>query len=101
MDYNDVQLDGPAHEIMPIEPLVDKWRAFGFQVFEIHGHNCREILDGLDHALEVHSRPVVLLAHTTKGKGVSFMENNAYWHGNVPNAEQYRQAQQELMEEIS
>ncbi len=98
MDYNDVQLDGPAHDIMPLEPLCEKWQAFGFQVFEINGHNCREILDGLDRAIEVHSRPVVLLAHTTKGKGVSFMENSAYWHGNVPNEAQYRQARQELME---
>lgn len=96
MDYNDVQLDGPSHEIMPLEPISDKWRAFGFAVIEINGHNVLQILDALDEALEIHSRPTVILAHTTKGKGVSFMENTAAWHGGVPNAEQYQAARKEL-----
>ena len=98
MDYNDVQLDGAAHDIMPLEPLIDKWKAFGFAVLEINGHNLREILDALDHALEIHSQPTVVLAHTTKGKGVSFMENTALWHGIPPNDEQYAQARAELLE---
>jgi transketolase len=96
MDYNDVQLDGAAHDIMPLEPLADKWRAFGFALIEINGHNMRQILEALDTALEIHSQPTVILAHTTKGKGVSFMENTAKWHGAVPNDEQYRQARAEL-----
>ncbi len=96
MDYNDVQLDGAAHDIMPLEPLADKWRAFGFALIEINGHNVRQILDALDTALEIHTQPTVILAHTTKGKGVSFMENMAKWHGAVPNEEQYNQAQVEL-----
>lgn len=96
MDYNDVQLDGASHDIMPLEPLLDKWRAFGFAVIEINGHNLRQVLDALDEALEIHSLPVVILAHTTKGKGVSFMENTALWHGAVPNDEQYAQARAEL-----
>lgn len=96
MDYNDVQLDGPTHEIMPIEPIAEKWQAFGFTVIEINGHNIHAILDALDEALEVHSKPVVILAHTTKGKGVSYMENNAKWHGGVPNEAQYHQAKQEI-----
>jgi len=97
MDYNDVQLDGAAHDIMPLEPLVDKWKAFGFAVLEINGHNLRHVLDALDEALEIHSMPAVILAHTTKGKGVSFMENTALWHGAVPNSEQYAQARAELL----
>ncbi len=97
MDYNDVQLDGAAHDIMPLEPLIDKWKAFGFAVLEINGHNLRQVLDALDEALEIHSMPTVILAHTTKGKGVSFMENTALWHGAVPNSEQYAKARAELL----
>jgi transketolase len=100
MDYNDVQLDGATHDIMPLEPIIDKWKAFGFRVLEINGHNLRQVLDSLDTALEVHSMPTVVLAHTTKGKGVSFMENTAFWHGAVPNAEQYAQAQRELKDGV-
>jgi transketolase len=96
MDYNDVQLDGASHDIMPLEPLADKWRAFGFHVIEINGHNIMQILEALDTAKEVHSQPTVILAHTTKGKGVSFMENSALWHGAVPNPAQYQAAKLEL-----
>lgn len=96
MDYNDVQLDGAAHDILPLEPVLDKWRAFGFAVLEINGHNLRQLLDALDTALEIHSLPTVIVAHTTKGKGVSFMENTALWHGAVPNDDQYARALAEL-----
>ncbi|MCL4238946.1 MAG: transketolase [Anaerolineae bacterium] len=96
MDYNGVQLDGAAHDIMPLEPLVDKWRAFGFAVLEINGHNLYQVLDALDTALEIHSMPTVIVAHTTKGKGVSFMENTAKWHGAVPSEKEYAQARAEL-----
>jgi transketolase len=97
MDYNDVQLDGATHDIMPLEPLAEKWKTFGFKVMEINGHNLRQILDALDAALDVHSKPAVILAHTTKGKGVSFMENTALWHGAVPNEAQYEAARKELL----
>jgi transketolase len=96
MDYNDVQLDGAGHDIMPLEPLDEKWRAFGFKIIEINGHNIRQILDALHTASEIHSQPVVILAHTTKGKGVSFMENKSLWHGAVPNETQYQEARLEL-----
>jgi transketolase len=96
MDYNDVQLDGAAHDIMPLEPLLDKWRAFGFATIEISGHNMRQVLEALDAALEIHSMPAVIVAHTTKGKGVSFMENTAKWHGAVPNEAEYALAKAEL-----
>jgi transketolase len=96
VDYNDVQLDGFAHDIMPLEPIIAKWRAFGFSLLEINGHNIMQILDALDTALQIHSQPVIILAHTTKGKGVSFMENSSRWHGAVPSEDEYRLAMKEL-----
>lgn len=96
MDYNDVQLDGMVHEIMPLEPVVEKWRSFNFEVIEINGHNMREILDSLDMAKEIHEKPTVIVAHSTKGKGVSFMENKASWHGQAPDDEQLEKATAEL-----
>jgi transketolase len=96
LDYNDVQLDGPVHEIMPLEPLADKWRSFNWNVLEINGHDMHQVLDALDLAAETHSRPTIVIAHTTKGKGVSYMENRAQWHGAAPNEAQYRQALEEL-----
>jgi len=96
LDYNDVQLDGPVREIMPIAPVIDKWRAFNWAVMEINGHNVRQVLEALDGAMDVHDRPTVIVAHTTKGKGVSFMENQSRWHGRAPNDEEYAQALAEL-----
>jgi transketolase len=96
LDYNDVQLDGPVHEIMPLEPLAAKWRAFNWNVIEINGHNVRQVLEALDLAAETHSGPSVIIAHTTKGKGVSFMENRSQWHGAAPTAAQLEQALNEL-----
>jgi transketolase len=98
VDYNDVQLDGPVHEVMPLEPLADKWSAWGWRVMEINGHDVRQVIEALEAAIQIHDRPTVILAHTTKGKGVSFMENQAYWHGNVPNVEQLDRALAELGE---
>ena len=96
LDYNNVQLDGKVHDIMPLEPLADKWRAFNWSVLEINGRNIRQILEALDMAAETHSQPTMIIAHTTKGKGVSYMENESLWHGAVPNDEQYDQALAEL-----
>lgn len=98
LDYNNVQLDGFVHEIMPLEPLADKWSAFGWKVVEINGHDVRQVAEALEMAEQIHDRPAIILAHTTKGRGVSFMENRSYWHGNVPNAEQLQQALTELGE---
>ncbi len=84
LDQNDVQLDGPVHEVLPLEPLADKWRAFGWAVLEINGHNVRQILEALDHAALIHDRPTVIIARTTKGRGCSFMEGKAAWHGRAP-----------------
>ncbi len=96
VDCNGVQLDGPVHEVLPLEPFADKWRMFNWAVLEINGHNMRQILEALDTAAEIHDRPTVIVARTTKGKGVSFMENNAAWHGVAPNDEQLARALQEL-----
>ena len=96
VDYNDVQLDGPVHEIMPMQPFGDKWRAFNWAVLEVNGHNTRQVLEALDLAEEIHGRPTMIVAYTTKGKGVSFMENDSRWHGIPPDDAQYAQAMAEL-----
>lgn len=101
VDLNDVQLDGPVHEIMPMEHMAERWKACGWQVIEINGHNVRQIAEAFDLALEIHDKPVCIIARTTKGKGVSFMENDSNWHGNVPNAEQLKQALHELGAEVN
>jgi transketolase len=99
VDYNDVQLDGPVHEIMPMEPMGDKWRDFGWHVIEVNGHNIRQVYEGLMMAREVHQAPTVLIARTTKGKGVPFMENRAEWHGVAPSDEQLAQSLDSLEKE--
>jgi transketolase len=98
LDNNGVQLDGPVQEVMPLEPLVDKWSAYGWHVIDVNGHSVRDVAEALELAGEIHDRPSVLIAHTTKGKGVSFMENQSYWHGIAPNTEQLKQALFELGE---
>jgi transketolase len=99
LDYNDVQLDGAVHDIMPLEPVAAKWKAFNWHVIEINGHDMRQILEALDTANEIHNQPTMIVAHTTKGKGVSFMENDAYWHGVAPNEAQLQQALGEIRKE--
>ena len=99
VDYNDVQLDGAVHEIMPMEPFADKWRAFRWEVIAIDGHDMRAILSALEEAKSITQRPVVIIARTVKGKGVSFMENRAQWHGIPPDTEQYEAAMAELSRE--
>jgi transketolase len=96
VDYNDVQLDGPVHEIMPLQPLVDKWRSFNWATLEINGHLVGQVVESLDTAAEIHDRPTVILARTTKGEGVSFMENDSRWHGIPPDDDQYARAIAEL-----
>ena len=98
LDYNGIQQTGATADVMPTEPIADKWLSFGWHVQEIHGHNITEILTALDRANEVHARPSIIIARTTKGKGVSFMEYDHRWHGMPPNEEQYQQALRELEE---
>lgn len=96
VDCNGVQQTGTTRHVMPTEPIRDKWAAFNWHVIEIHGHNMAQILDCLDCADEIHGRPVVIVARTTKGKGVSFMENSPAWHGGVPDGAQFEAAMAEL-----
>ena len=96
VDYNNLQLDGWCSDVMPIEPLADKWRAFNWQTFEIDGHDMRQIVDTIEAAQRVADRPSVIIAHTVKGKGVSFMENQCDWHGRAPNQDEFERAMAEL-----
>lgn len=100
LDYNGVQLDGTNDEIMPLEPLAEKWRAFNWEIISIDGHNMRQILEALDERDKIHGKPTIIIARTIKGKGVSFMENKSSWHGNSPNEEQLRLACMELRKKI-
>ena len=96
VDYNHIQSSGFMETIIPMEPLRAKWEAFGFHVLAMNGHNMREIVDTLERAKEMKGKPALIIAHTTKGKGVSYMENEPSWHTGIPNAEQYAQAISEL-----
>ncbi|MCK4617828.1 transketolase, partial [Candidatus Aerophobetes bacterium] len=84
VDRNGLQIDGPTEEIMRLESLVNKWRAFGWNTIEIDGHNMKEILDALDEAEKVKGKPTVIIAKTTKGKGVSYAEDVVGYHGIAP-----------------
>lgn len=99
VDLNGVQLDGPTSEIMPLEPIVDKWRSFNWHTIEIDGHNIKQVLEALDETKHIRGKPSIIIAHTIKGKGVSFMENKSIWHGQVPNQEEFVAALQELGKE--
>jgi transketolase len=81
---------------MAVEPLADKWRAFGWHTIEIDGHNFQAIRDALAEAEATKGKPTCLVAHTIKGKGVSFMENNPKFHGTAPTADEVKLALQEL-----
>ena len=96
VDVNGLQIDGRTADVMPSEPLDQKWTAFGWHVIQCDGHDYDAIQAAFDEAKTVKGQPTVILARTVKGKGVSFMENNAGWHGKAPNAEQYQQARAEL-----
>ncbi|HUV05502.1 MAG TPA: transketolase [Armatimonadota bacterium] len=91
-DFNGLQIDGRNCEVMTVTPLPDKWRAFGWNVIEIDGHDFTQILDALSPKSGVEGKPTMIIAHTIKGKGVSFMENVCDWHGKAPNEEQVKQA---------
>ena len=81
LDCNDVQLDGPVREVMEIAPVADKWRAFGWAVIDCDGHSVSDLLEAFEDAQAVQGKPCIIVAHTIKGKGVSFMENTCEWHG--------------------
>jgi len=96
IDCNRLQIDGPVREVMQVEPLAAKYGSFGWDVLRIDGHDMTQIVDALQQAREVKGRPVAILADTVKGKGVSFMEDQAGWHGKAPNLEELKKALDEL-----
>lgn len=98
LDRNRLQISGCTEDVMKLEPLRAKWEAFGFEVVEIDGHNLDQIRAGLTH--RAAGKPVLVLANTIKGKGISYMENKASWHHGLPNAEQFEAALKELDEVV-
>ncbi len=96
IDCNRLQIDGLVKDVMQVEPLAAKYGSFGWDVLRIDGHDMNQIVDALEQAKAVQGRPVVILADTVKGKGVSFMEDQAGWHGRVPNSEELSKALREL-----
>lgn len=96
VDYNGIQLDGFVKDIMEVKPLADKWRAFGWHTMEIDGHDFGAIRKALEEAQATKSQPSCIVAHTVKGKGVSFMENNPKFHGMAPTPDEVKIALQEL-----
>jgi transketolase len=96
VDYNGIQLDGFVKDIMDVAPLADKWRAFNWHTIEINGHDFPAIRQALEEAQATKGRPTCIVAHTVKGKGVSFMENNPKFHGTAPTPAEVQLALQEL-----
>ena len=97
LDYNGIQLDDHVKKILDLEPLVDKWKAFGWPVVEIDGHDLAQIDKALDQAEAEKGRPTFVVAHTVKGKGVSFMEDNPEWHGKSPTPAEAVRAIREIL----
>jgi transketolase len=96
VDRNYLQTDGNTEDVMPLDPLVDKWRAFGWNASEIDGHDFGQIFEAVERARNGVGKPKMIVANTIKGKGVSFMENQAEWHSGPPTMEQYTRALEEL-----
>lgn len=96
LDDNEIQLDGPVKDILSIGDVHAKWESFGWNVIEIDGHNIQEIDDAFDKAKHHKAQPTMIISHTIKGKGVSFMENTAKFHGLAPTDEELEQALEEL-----
>jgi transketolase len=92
LDYNHLQIDGRVEDVMNIHPVTDKWRAFNWNAIEIDGHDVAEVENAFKQAEEYKGKPTIIIASTVKGKGVSFMENNASWHGAAPNKQQLESA---------
>ena len=96
VDNNNLQIDGTIEEVMSSYPIDEKFKSFGFNVLTIDGNNIEEILNGFELAKQTKNKPTCIIAKTIKGKGVSFMENKAEWHGKAPNEEEYIQAMKDL-----
>ena len=101
VDVNGLQIDGKTSDVMPSEPLDKKYEAFGWHVIHCDGHDYEAIEAAFEAAKTVKGKPTMILANTVKGKGISYMENNAGWHGKAPNQEQYETGKTELTELLS
>ena len=99
VDNNNLQIDGTIEEVMSSYPIDEKFRSFGFQVINIDGHDIEEIIKAFEVAKNIKGKPTCIIAKTTKGKGITYMENQAGWHGKAPNEEQYQQAMKEMRQE--
>ncbi len=97
VDCNGLQINGWTNDIMAVEPIADKWRAFGWRAVEVNGHDIRDVLFAL-HTAKTMRHPTVILMRTVKGKGVSYMEDNSKWHGTAPSEEQLVEAISEIKE---
>lgn len=100
VDLNGLQIDGPTVEVMAGDKIESRYKAFGWHVEDIDGHNIQAIIDACREVKNIHNQPAVILAHTTKGKGVSFMENKLEWHGKAPTKEEAEKALEELKNQI-
>jgi transketolase len=96
VDYNKLQIDGNVEDVMGVAPLDEKFKSFNWHVLVIDGHNYQQIHEAINKALTLKERPTVIICNTVKGKGISFMENQAGWHGRAPNQEELAKAEQEL-----
>ncbi len=96
VDRNNIQIDGYTEDVMPLDPLREKYEAFNWHVLEIGGHSMRDFVDAVSEAEAVYERPTVIIAYTIPGKGVDFMERDYHWHGKAPNREEARKALHEL-----
>ena len=96
MDRNNIQIDGHTEEIMPLEPIADKYRSFNWHVIEIDANNIQTVIDACNEAKTIYEKPTIIIGHNIPGKGVSFMENDFEWHGKPPTPEQAKVALAEL-----
>ena len=96
VDNNNLQIDGKVTDIMNVYPIDEKFKSFGFNVINVDGHNIEELINAFEEAKKTKGKPTAIIANTIKGKGVSFMENNAGWHGKAPSEEEYKLAMKEL-----
>jgi transketolase len=96
LDYNGLQIDGWLRDVKMVQPLAEKWRSFGWNVLETNGHDYKALLEAVNKGKTTKGLPTMIIAHTVKGKGVSFMENQIDWHGRAPNKEEFEKAMLEL-----
>ena len=100
IDRNTLQISGNTENVMALEPMRQRWEAFGWEVFDVQGNDMKELVNTFDGFDRSNSKPKLIIAHTTKGKGISFMESGAKWHHGLPNEQQYNQAIAEINERI-